>query len=99
MPASKQIAFADRLVGASVQNGLVRLDLAVFAGMSKDKEGKPLQRMEITQQLVLPIDAFVQAVGMQQKLLKELGARSNEMAAARKTKSDSAQAPKADTKA
>lgn len=73
--ANKQIVFADRLVGLTVQNGLVRLDLAVNAGQVKDKDGKTGQRMDVTTQLVLPMDAFVNAVAMQQNALKQVVAR------------------------
>lgn len=73
---NKQIVFADRLVGLTVQNGLVRLDLAVNAGQVKDKEGKAAQKMEITTQLVMPLDAFAAAVQMEQKLLGEVVARA-----------------------
>jgi len=73
--SNKQIVFADRLVGLTVQNGLVRMDLAVNAGQVKDKDGKTGQRMDVTSQLVMPLDAFVNAVAMQQNALKEVVAR------------------------
>ena len=73
--ANKQIVFCDRMVNISLQNGLVRLDLAVNADTVKGKDDKPAQRMEVTSQVVMPLDAFVNAVAMQQKLLKELIAR------------------------
>lgn len=73
--ANKQVIFADRVVGLSVHNGLVRIDLGVAAGTSKGKDGKPLLKVEGTHQLVLPLDAFAAAVDMQGKLLKELVSR------------------------
>ena len=76
---NKQIVFSDRLVGLSIQNGLVRLDLAVNAGTAKGKDGKPAQRMEVTTQLVMPLDAFAAAVGMQQNALKQVVARGQKM--------------------
>ncbi len=76
--SNKQIVFADRLVGLTVQNGLVRLDLAVNAGQVKDKEGKTGQRMEVTSQLVMPLDAFVNAVAMQQNALKQIVSRAQQ---------------------
>ncbi len=76
---NKQIIFADRLVGLSLQNGLVRMDLAVHAGSGKNKDDQPVQRMEVTTQLVIPVEAFANAVGMQDKLLKELVAREQMM--------------------
>ena len=72
---NKQVLFADRLVGLNLQNGLVRMDLAVNAGTVKGKDDKPAQRMEVTTQLVMPLEAFANAVAMQDKLLKELIAR------------------------
>lgn len=73
---NKQIVFSDRLVGLTVQNGLVRLDLAVNAGQVKGKDDKVGQRMEVTTQVVMPLDAFANAVSMQQNLLKEVVERS-----------------------
>lgn len=86
---SKQIVFADRLVGLTVQNGLVRLDLAVNAGQVKDKEGKTGQRMEVTSQLVMPVEAFANAVNMQQNVLKQIVARAQ--AASQDQKADKAE--------
>lgn len=70
--AYKQVVFADRLVGLTVQDGLVRLDLAVNAGQVKDKDEQVKQRLEITSQLVMPLEAFVAAVDMQARLVKQL---------------------------
>lgn len=70
--AYKQVVFADRLVGLSIQNGLVRMDLAVNAGTVKGKDDKPAQRMEITSQVVLPLDGFVNAVAAQQRVIQQL---------------------------
>ena len=68
---NKQVIFSDRMVGLSLQNGLVRLDLAVNVGTAKDTDDKPAQRMEVTTQVVMPLDAFANAVAMQQNLLKQ----------------------------
>ncbi len=76
--ANKQIVFSDRLVGLSLQNGLVRLDLAVNAGTVKGKDDKPAQRMEVTTQVVMPLEAFANAVAMQDKMLKALVAREKQ---------------------
>lgn len=73
--AYKQVMFADRVVGLTIQDGLVRMDLAINAGQVKDKDDQVKQRMEITGQLVIPLDGFVNAVGMQQRLVKELADR------------------------
>lgn len=79
--ANKQIVFSDRLVGLSVQNGLVRLDLATIAGPAKTKDGKDGLKMDITHQVVMPLDAFVNGVAMQQQLVKELVSRQQKRAA------------------
>lgn len=69
---NKQISFADRVVGINLHNGLVRMDLAVHAGRAKDKDDKPVQRLQVTTQVVMPLDAFAVAVAMQDKFLKDL---------------------------
>lgn len=81
--ANKQIVFADRLVGLSIHNGLVRLDLAVNAGTVKGKDDKPARRMDVTTQLVMPLDSFANAVGMQQKLLQQAIEREKQLRSAR----------------
>ncbi len=73
--ANKEIIFADRVVGLSVHNGLVRMDLAVIAGPAKGKDDKPAVRVDVTHQIVLPLDAFVAGVSAQQNLLKEIATR------------------------
>lgn len=73
--ANKQVIYSDRLVGIAVHNGTARLDFGVVAGTAKDKDGKAGVKVEVTHQLVLPLDAFAQAASMQDKLLKELVAR------------------------
>lgn len=73
--SNKQILFADRLVGLAVQGTTARLDFGVIAGTGKNKDGKPATKIDVTHQLVLPLDAFVQAVAVQEKVVKELLAR------------------------
>lgn len=73
--ANKQVVFTDRIVGVSVQNGLVRIDLATIAGPAKTKEGKEGLKMDITHQLVMPLDGFAAGFNMQQKLVNELAKR------------------------
>ena len=91
---NKQIVFSDRLVGLTVQNGLVRMDLAVNAGQVKGKDDKVGQRMEVTTQVVMPLDAFANAVAMQQNLLKEVVARGKKAQAATAISADeTAQSP------
>lgn len=80
--ANKQIIFSDRIVGLSVQNGLVRLDLAAITGPAKTKEGKDGIKLEVTHQLVIPLDGFVEGFNSQQKLMQELVARQQNRAQA-----------------
>lgn len=79
--ANKQSIYADRIVGFSIHNGLVRMDLAVFAGTGKNKEGEAVTRMDVTHQVVLPLDAFVAATNAQQNMLKQLADRQAKAAA------------------
>jgi hypothetical protein len=76
----KQYVFADRVVGVSVQNGLVRVDLATIAGPTKTKEGKDGLKMDVTHQVLLPLDAFMAGFTMQQKLVQELVNRQQKKA-------------------
>ncbi len=83
--ANKETIFADRLTNLSLHNGLVRIDLGVFAGTGKTKDGKDAVRIENTHQVVMPLDAFVNAVASQQAMLKklaEVGKKRHEDAAA-----------------
>ena len=76
--ANKQVVFADRVVGLSIQNGLVRMDLAVISGSAVTKDDKPAVKLEVTHQLVIPMEAFVAAVEAQQRLLKEVVERNKQ---------------------
>lgn len=92
--ANKQVVFSDRIVGLSVQNGLVRLDLATIAGPAKNKDGKEGVKLDVTHQLVMPMDAFLAGYNMQQKLVQELLTRQQKRGGkAAKDAGDAAQAP------
>lgn len=69
---NKQVIFTDRIVGLTIQNGLVRMDLAVVAGAGKTKDDKPALKMEVTHQLVMPMEAFLAGVNAQQGLIKRV---------------------------
>jgi hypothetical protein len=73
--ASKQVIFGDRITGISVHNGLVRIDLATIAGSAKNKDGQDGFKLDVTHQLVLPLDGFLAGVSMQQKLVGEIQSR------------------------
>lgn len=80
--AYKNIVFADRVVGISMSNGVVRIDLAINAGTTKGKDDQPAQRLEITHQLVMPLEGFVAAQDFQQRLLNEIAAQQKRAVAA-----------------
>jgi hypothetical protein len=76
--ANKEHIFSDRLVGIGIHNGLVRLDLATFTGMTKNADDKPAIQLEANHQVIMPLDAFIAAVGMQDKFVKEIVARDQQ---------------------
>lgn len=92
---TKEVVFSDRIVGLSLHNGLVRVDLATFGGQAKNKDGKEGVRMDITHQLVIPLDAFVAGVSAQQKLVQEVVNRQQQLAAQAKPAEAAAEAAKA----
>jgi len=51
------------------------MDLAVVAGTGKTKDDQPAVKLDVTHQLVLPLDAFVAAVNAQQNFIKQLSER------------------------
>jgi hypothetical protein len=78
--ANKQVIFADRIVGLAIYNGFVRIDLAVVAGTGKTKTDQPALKVDVTHQLVIPLDGFVSGVTAQQNLLKSLSERRKKKA-------------------
>lgn len=68
----KEIQYADRLINITVHNGMVRLQFGNFRGMAKNDEGKEVFRFEGGTQVVVPLNSFVEAVGMQQGFLDKL---------------------------
>ena len=90
--ANKQVVFTDRIVGVSIQNGLVRIDLATIAGPAKTKDGKEGLKMDITHQLVMPLDAFASGFNMQQKVVNELAKRQQKRSLKAPEKTDAAPA-------
>ncbi len=70
--ATKEVIFSDRLTNLSLHNGLVRIDLGVFAGTGKTKDGKDSMKVETTHQVVMPLETFANAVAAQQALLKQV---------------------------
>jgi hypothetical protein len=69
--ATMQTTFADAVLNITVTGPLVRLDLGtVVAGPAK--EGKQELVATPTQQLVMPLDGFLRAFGMQETVVKKL---------------------------
>lgn len=66
-----QTTFADTILNIALTGNLVRLDLGTFTPL-QTKEGKQELRAAPTQQVVMPLDGFVRAFGMQEKVIKKL---------------------------
>jgi hypothetical protein len=66
-----QSIFADTLLNVSITGNLVRLDLGTMVPV-KNAEGKSGLTATSTMQIVMPIDGFVRAYGMQEQIIKKL---------------------------
>ena len=75
----QQTLFADSLVNVAVQNGLVRLEWGTLG--KPEKEGQP-PPVEFAHRMVIPLDGFVGAMRLQQRLLEALTARAQQQPAA-----------------
>jgi len=67
--------FADALVNAAVNNGLVRLEFGALARPEQEGQQPPL---EVTHRVVMPINGFVNAMRLQQRLLEAIQARAQQ---------------------
>ncbi len=66
-----QTTFADTLLNIAITGNLIRLDLGtVVPALSRD--GKQELRTTPTQQVVMPLDGFVRAFGMQEQMIRKL---------------------------
>lgn len=63
--------FFDTLVNVSVTGPLIRLDFAV-AQAAKTEDGQDAVRLSNIEQLVMPLDGFVRAFGLQQQIIQQL---------------------------
>ena len=72
---SKETLFADTLVNAAIQNGMVRLEFGALARPEQEGQQPPL---EVTHQVVMPIGGFVSAMRLQQRLLEAIQARAQQ---------------------
>lgn len=66
-----QTQFADTVLNIAITGPLVRIDLGVVVPQTDDK-GKQSLRASATQQVVMPIEGFVRAFGMQEQVIKKL---------------------------
>jgi len=66
-----QTIFADSIHNIAVTGPLVRIELAT-AALSRNGEGKQEVRMEPSQQIVMPLEGFVRAVGIQEQIVRRL---------------------------
>lgn len=66
-----QTQFADTVLNIAITGPLVRLDLGIVTPQA-DAQGKQQLRATTTQQLVMPIEGFVRAFGMQEQVMKKL---------------------------
>ncbi len=66
-----QSTFADTLLNVSITGNLVRLDLGTMVP-AKNAEGKSGLKATSTHQIVMPIEGFVRAFGMQEQIIKKL---------------------------
>ena len=90
-----QTQFADTVLNIAITGPLVRLDLGIVTPQT-DGQGKQQLRATATQQLVMPIEGFVRAFGMQEQVMKKLLADGVIQAKpAGKADADAAQAPAA----
>jgi len=85
-----QTTFADTILNIALTGNLVRLDLGTITP-SQTQDGKQELRATPTQQVVMPLEGFVRAFGMQENVIKKLIADG----VLKAQPQDSAQAPTA----
>lgn len=68
----KQVLFADSIFNVTVAGNLVRIDLGVAELGAANAEGKQEVRLVKSQQIVMPLDGFVRAVGIQEQIARQL---------------------------
>lgn len=66
-----QTTFADTVLNIAITGNLVRLDLGTITPV-QTQEGKQELRATPTQQVVMPMEGFVRAFGMQEQVIKKL---------------------------
>lgn len=68
----KQALFADSIFNVTVTGNLVRIELGVAELGAANAEGKQEVKLVQSQQIVMPLDGFVRAVGMQEEVVRRL---------------------------
>ena len=66
-----QTTFADTVLNIAITGNLVRLDLGTITPV-QGKDGKQELRATPTQQVVMPMEGFARAFGMQEQAIKKL---------------------------
>lgn len=66
-----QTTFADTVLNIAITGNLVRLDLGTVTPVQTQNSKQEL-RATPTQQVVMPIEGFVRAFGMQEQVIKKL---------------------------
>jgi hypothetical protein len=66
-----QTVYADTILNIIVTGGLIRLDLGTVLP-AKGEDGQQTLQATPVQQLVMPVDGFVRAFGMQQNVIQKL---------------------------
>jgi len=66
-----QTTFADTILNISLTGPLVRIELGTIS-QTNTPEGKQEVRATPTQQLVMPLEGFVRAFGLQENVIKKL---------------------------
>ena len=66
-----QTTFADTILNISLTGPLVRIELGTIA-QANNPEGKQEMRATTSQHLVMPLEGFVRAFGLQENVIKKL---------------------------
>ena len=65
-----QEIFADGISAVHVTGNLVRIDLMTVQPNLKSDNGQPV--VEVNKRIIMPLEGFVQALGIQQNILQQL---------------------------
>lgn len=66
-----QTIYADTMLNIAITGGLIRVQLGTTTH-APGADGKPTAQQVSSQQLVMPIDGFVRAFGMQEQVIRKL---------------------------